>query len=64
MERLERARRMTGEEKVLASLRLSDAVESAMKDGIRDEYPDADEARVVEIMRERYRIQRMISERK
>jgi hypothetical protein len=52
-ERVGRARAMPPEEKLLAGPRLLDRSCRIMADGIRDEFPDADEARVEEILRHR-----------
>lgn len=52
-ERVERARKMAPEEKLLAGPRLFDQACRIMRDGIRHQFPDADEARVTEILFER-----------
>jgi len=49
------ARRMSPEEKLLAGARLFDRSCRIMADGIRHQFPDADEERVQEILRERLR---------
>jgi hypothetical protein len=52
-DRVERARRMSPEDKFLAGPRLFDRSCRIMADGIRAQFPDADERRVQEILRER-----------
>jgi hypothetical protein len=52
-DRVAAARRMSPEEKLLAGPRLFDRSCRIMADGIRHQFPDADEARVQEILRER-----------
>lgn len=52
-ERVERARRMTPEEKMLDGPRLFDLSCAIMKDGIRYQFPDATEQQVFEILCER-----------
>jgi len=53
LDRVRRAREMSPEEKLLAGARLFDRSCRIMADGIRDQYPDADEQRVQEILKER-----------
>jgi hypothetical protein len=52
-ERVLRALRRTSEEKLLDGPRLFELACRVVKDGIRAQFPDADEARVEEILRER-----------
>ena len=52
-ERVLRARAMPPEEKLLAGPRLFERSCRIMADGIRDEYPEADEQRVGEILKQR-----------
>ena len=52
-DRVRTARAMPPEEKLLAGARLFDRSCRIMADGIRDEFPDADEQRVQEILLER-----------
>ncbi len=59
-ERVQRARAMSPEEKLLAGPRLLDRSCRIMADGIRDEFPDADEARVQEILRQRLDLARRL----
>jgi len=54
------ARRMSVQEKVLAGPRLFDRVCWMMRAGIRQQYPDADDARVEEILRDRLAIARRL----
>ena len=48
-ERVERARRMPPDERVLAGLRLFESATGSLADGIRAQFPDAHENRVQEI---------------
>jgi hypothetical protein len=59
-ERVERARRTPPEEKLLDGPRLFDLSCKIMKDGIRDQFPDASEERVHEILVERLRLLRRL----
>ncbi len=59
-ERVLRARRTSGEEKLLDAARLFDLACRIMADGIRDEYPDADEQRVREILAQRVNLIRRL----
>ena len=52
-EKVLRARAMSPEDKLLAGARLFDRSCRIMADGIRHQFPDADEARVQQILRER-----------
>ena len=52
-ERVELARQMPPGDKALAGFQLFDLASKIMADGIRDQYPDADEARVQGLLRER-----------
>ncbi len=61
-ERVEAARRMSPEEKLLAGPRLFERSCRIMADGIRDEFPEADERRVNEILRERLALARQLEE--
>ncbi len=60
--RVRAARAMPPEEKLLAGARLFDRSCRIMCDGIRDEYPDADERRVQEILRERLALARRLEQ--
>jgi hypothetical protein len=62
-ERVERARRMTPEEKLQAGPRLFEQACQVMQDGIRHQFPDADANRVEEILRERLDIIRRLEGR-
>lgn len=57
------ARRMSPEEELWAGARLFDDVCERMKAGIRMQFPEADERRVTEILRERLRRLREFEER-
>ena len=59
-ERVLRARQMSPDEKFLAGPQIFERVCRLMKDGIRDEYPDADETRVHEILVQRLEIARRL----
>jgi hypothetical protein len=59
-ERILRARRTPPEEKLLAGPRLFDMCCRIMADGIRNQYPDADEQRVQEIMAQRIALLRRL----
>ena len=48
-----RARSMSGEEKLLEGARLFDRACRLMVDGIRNEFPEADEVRIQQLLRER-----------
>lgn len=61
-DRVERARRASLEEKFLAGLQLFERSCQIMADGIRNEFPDADEKRVQEILRERLSLLRRLSQ--
>lgn len=61
-EEILRARAMPPEEKLLAGARLFDRVCRIMKDGIRHQFPDADERQVREILRERLALARRLEE--
>jgi hypothetical protein len=61
-ERVLRARRTPPEEKLLDGPRLFDLACRIMRNGIREQYPDADEARVEEILRERLALVRRLEE--
>lgn len=61
-ERVQAARQMSPEDKLLAGPRLFDLTCKIMADGIRDESPDADEQRVQEILRERLALARRMEE--
>ena len=52
-ERVEAARRMSPEDKLLAGARLFDLTSKIMVDGVRGQFPDADEHQVQEILRQR-----------
>ena len=52
-ERVEKARRMSPTEKIAAGIDLFDLTSSIMADGIRYQFPDADDNRVQKILRER-----------
>jgi hypothetical protein len=59
-ERVRRARNMSPEDKLLSGARLFDRSCRIMADGIRNEFPDADEQRVKEILRERLALARRL----
>ena len=61
-QRVRSARSMSPEEKLLAGPRLFDCSCRIMADGIRDEYPDADEHRVRRILVERLALIRRLEQ--
>ncbi|HSG72586.1 MAG TPA: hypothetical protein VLA12_19395 [Planctomycetaceae bacterium] len=63
LEKVLRARAMSGEEKLLAGLQLFEFDCEVMKAGIRDQYPDADEAEVLARLRERFELRRRREEK-
>ncbi len=62
-ERVERARQTPPADKVIASLHLFEFTSKIMAAGIRSQFPDADEHRVQEILRERLALSRRLEER-
>ena len=63
-ERVEKARRMSPADKLLAGPRLFDQVCRRMAAGIRSQFPEADESRVQEILRERLALARRLENRR
>jgi hypothetical protein len=61
-EQIRQARAMSPEEKLFAGARLFDRVCRIMADGIRHEYPDADERQVREILIQRLRLARRLEQ--
>jgi len=61
-DRVQRARQMSPEDKFFAGARLFDRSCRIMVDGIRVQFPDADERRVQEILRERLAIARRLEQ--
>ncbi len=53
LDKVRQARAMSPEDKFLAGARLFDRSCRIMADGIRSQYPDADDCRIQEILRER-----------
>ena len=62
-ERVEKARQMSPEEKFFGGARLFDRSCRIMADGIRSQFPEADEHRVQEILRERLALVRRREQR-
>ena len=62
-EDLEQARRMTPEQRMLAGAELFDYACQITKAGIRADHPDADDAAVLRILRERLELARRIEDR-
>ncbi|HUG19067.1 MAG TPA: hypothetical protein VMM56_08830 [Planctomycetaceae bacterium] len=60
LEKVRRARAMSGEAKLLAGLQLFEFDCEVMKAGIRHQYPDADEAEVLARLRDRFAIRRRL----
>lgn len=52
-QQVERARRMTGEERFREGLALCNRAFQLMQDGIRHQFPDASQAEVTRLLRER-----------
>jgi len=61
-ERVLRARQTPAEEKMLDGPRLFDYCCRIVADGIRHQYPDADEQRVQEILTQRLQLRRRLEE--
>jgi hypothetical protein len=61
-EQVLRARAMKPEEKILDGFRLFEFTCRLMADGIRNEYPGADEARIEEILAERLDLLRRLEQ--
>jgi hypothetical protein len=61
-ERVERARRTPPADKVLAGLQLFELTSRIMADGIRSQFPDANERRVQDILRERLALSRRLED--
>ena len=62
-EDLEQARSMTPEQKLLAGAELFDYACEITKAGIRAQHPEADEAQVLNLLRQRLELGRRIQER-
>jgi hypothetical protein len=62
-ERVHKARQMSPEDKLLAGLDLFDLTSTIMADGIRSQFPEADEAEVGRILRERLALARRLEVR-
>ena len=62
LDRVRRAREMPAEEKLLAGARLFEFTSRIMADGIRNEFPQADENRVQEILLERLALARRLEQ--
>lgn len=58
------ARRMTPEERVLGCFELTEFVRQVMTDGVRDQFPEADEEEVQAIVRKRVAIVKRNHERR
>ena len=63
-QQVERARHLTGEEKVRESLQLFDRTRHIMLDGLRDENPGANEEKLLDLLSERLAINRAIENRR
>jgi hypothetical protein len=57
-EEVEHARRMSGEQKLLAGARLFDLACRVMEDGIRGQHPELSNGEVMQAVRERLRLAR------
>ena len=62
-ERVERARQTPPADRVVASLHLFEFTSKIMAAGIRSQFPEADEYRVQEILRERLAMHRRLEDR-
>jgi hypothetical protein len=62
-ERVQKARRMSPEDKLFAGARLFDRSCRIMADGIRSQFPDANEHSVQEILGQRLAIARRLEDR-
>jgi hypothetical protein len=60
--KLEHSRRFTPEQRFLASLELSDAMAEIMRDGVRNQFPDASEQEVDRRLMERVQRVRRLRE--
>jgi len=63
-ERVQKARRMSPEDKLLGGARLFDRSCRIMAAGVRSQFPDADERRVREILCERLALVRRLENRR
>jgi hypothetical protein len=59
-EQIERARHMTGEQKVSESLQIFERTSRLMLDGLRDEYPELSEQQLLQKLYERLAINRSL----
>ena len=59
-QQVERARRMTGEEKIRESLQLFERTSRLMLDGLRDEFPNFGERQLLEKLYERLEVNRAL----
>jgi hypothetical protein len=64
LEKVQQARRMSFEDKFLAGPRLFDLACRLMRDGIRMQFPNADETEVERLFLERLAIQRRLEARR
>jgi len=62
-DKVEAAKRMSDEERFFAGARLFDRVCRVMKDGIRHDFPDASEAEVTRILKDRLALARRLEGR-
>jgi hypothetical protein len=63
-QQVERARHLTGEEKVRECLQLFDRTRRIMLDGLRDENPGANDETLLDLLSERLTINRAIENRR
>jgi len=61
-DRVRRGREMSAEEKLLAGARLFELTTKIMADGIRNEFPEADDSRVQEILLQRLALARRLEQ--
>lgn len=55
---------LSPEERILAGIKQSELAIRVVKDGLRDQYPDADEATIASLLLERVRLMKRIQNRK
>jgi len=61
-DKIERAKTMAPEQRVVVSLELFDRTRRVMLDGIRNDYPQADEAEVLSVLQQRLELLRRLEQ--
>jgi len=64
LKRIERAKAMTGAERVRAGFEMSELAVRIVADGLRHQHPDADEATIERLLRERIDLKRRLENRR